>query len=92
MSAIGFYLYHVYAEAASRGYNFAVDKILVVPTEITPIEISEGQIRFEFELLRSRLRTRDPERCERLSGTAEIEPHPIFIVVSGNIEPWEKRR
>lgn len=92
MSAIGFYLYCVYQEAASRGYNFAADKISVVQRGVAPIEVSVGQIEFEFQLLVNRLKTRDLERYERVSGTRAIEPHPMFKIVSGGVEPWERAK
>ncbi|MBC7263445.1 MAG: hypothetical protein H5T64_03695 [Chloroflexi bacterium] len=92
MSAIGFYLYCVYQEAAGRGYHFAADKISVVQREVAPIEVSDGQIRFEFALLMDRLRTRDPERYQKVAGIREIEPHPIFRVVSGDVELWERQK
>lgn len=91
ISAIGFYLYHVYKEGNIRGYNFAKEKILAINKEITTMKVNMGQILFEFEHLMKKLKTRAPERYEELLKINEIEPHPIFKIVEGDIELWEKK-
>ena len=90
ISAIGFYLYHVSKEGKRRGYNFAKEKILALNEEIAPIKLHSGQLLFEFQHLMSKLTTRAPEEYEQLLKIKKIELHPLFKVVEGGIEPWEK--
>ena len=90
VSAIGCYLYQVHKEGARRGYNFTIEKILSLNKEITAIKVHRGQILFEFEHLMKKLTTRAPERYQKLLKIKQIEPHPIFKIVAGDIEPWEK--
>lgn len=58
-----------------------------------PIPVTEGQLRYEMALLRSKLSARDPSRLSALE-TAADQPrlNRVFIKVSGPIEPWEKVR
>ncbi len=57
---------------------------------IEKIPVTEGQLRYEVGLLSDKLRGRDPRRCEELVSIKETEPHPMFEVVQGAIEGWEK--
>jgi hypothetical protein len=43
---------------------------------------------FEQKHLLKKLSIRDQVRFREL-GTAEIAPHPMMRVVSGDLEPWE---
>jgi hypothetical protein len=38
------------------------------------------------------LKTRDKERYRTLLNKTSIEPHPIFKIVDGEIEDWEKAK
>ena len=90
ISAIGFYLYHVYREGKRRGYSFSKEKISQINKEIVSIKVYRGQLLFEFQHLMSKLTTRAPEKYEQLLKIKEIEPHPLFKVIAGDREPWEK--
>lgn len=89
LGAIGAYLKAVAEEAQSRGYAFAVTKIRI-PGEMPPIPVSQGQLCFEWEHLKAKLARRDPQWLRRLPGVDYPEPHPLFLVVQGPKEPWEK--
>lgn len=52
--------------------------------------ITQGQLDYEFKLLCERLKRRDPHRCQQLSFTYNIDPHPSFVAVDGEVEDWEK--
>ncbi|GAB4325258.1 MAG: hypothetical protein Kow0059_21220 [Candidatus Sumerlaeia bacterium] len=55
----------------------------------SPIEVTDGQILYEWRHLLSKLRVRDPERFELLRGVERPDPHPLMRVVPGPIEAWE---
>lgn len=87
--AIKNYLMGVWEEAERRGYNFDRSKIgRVYPTNRIPV--ARAQLKYEFDLLRTRLKTRDSLKYQELSFIREIECHPIFRLVEGRIEKWEK--
>lgn len=62
--------------------------------DLEPIRITKGQLLYEFEILKERLKHRAPQRYEELLGLEITErcpkPHPIFVVIEGEEEPWEK--
>ena len=91
LAAIGLYLYHVYEEGKRRGYKFRKEKILVIDKETPSIVVSLGQILFEFRHLMKKLKSREPQRYKKFLRAKEIEPNPIFRIVKGDIELWERR-
>jgi hypothetical protein len=87
--AIGKYLVEVWKESKARGYNFNRTMIEVEgPAEKIPLNL--GQLRYESDLLCAKLRKRSRVDCRRLCSTDRIEPHPLFRVVEGDVEEWEK--
>ncbi len=90
--AINSYLREIWREAATRGYSF--DKTKFTCSGCERIRVTSGQIEFELEHLKKKLKRRDPERFEKLEATAKsrIKTHPLFIVVEGCVEDWEKLR
>lgn len=90
-SAINAYLSAVYDEAKSRGYSFDARKL--GPVRANPrIESTEGQLRYEWQHLMRKLRTRNPSVHRRWRDVASPESHPLFRIRSGAIEPWERRQ
>jgi hypothetical protein len=87
------YLNHVYMESNERGYNFNQEKIGVEMTS-KHIPVTRGQLLYELEHLLRKLRERDQERYKELKKIMDKEdspiPNPLFNVVPGDIEPWEK--
>ncbi len=87
LAAINLYLKKVYDEACARGYCFSDSKIdHAAHAEL--IRVTSGQMNYELEHLRNKLMVRDPERLVHL--TLEPEPHPSFVIISGDRETWEK--
>ena len=89
LSCIETYLDGVYRESlARRGYHFDKKKLgeCLVPCRIT---VTSGQMHYEMERIREKLKARDILACERISGIKEPEPHPLFQIIPGPIEPWE---
>jgi hypothetical protein len=83
------YLSAVCDEADHRGYRFSRGKIGEQPI-LEMLSVTAGQISYEFEHLKGKLAVRDPQRLETLKPVDMPEPHPIFRVVPGGIESWEK--
>ncbi|WP_029551066.1 pyrimidine dimer DNA glycosylase/endonuclease V [Thermococcus zilligii] len=86
---INAYLYEVLLEAKRRGYNFDESKIDKVKID-GKLTVTDEQIAYEFQHLLKKLKSRDRRKYEEIKNTKEIEPHPIFEVIKGKIEPWEK--
>ena len=87
LHAIDTYLKSVYDESCVRGYCFAGSKIDLTATA-EPIFVTQGQMQYESTHLRKKLEQRDPERSAGLPS--ELECHPLFTVISGERESWEK--
>jgi len=92
ISAIGTYLKCVVEEAnGTRKYKYDNTKIYN-DRFIGKILVTKGQIEYEFIHLMLKLEKRDPDRYARLCGMniEEIELHPMFCLIDGDVEPWEK--
>jgi hypothetical protein len=87
VATISTYLWDVLNEAKARGYNFDGSKIAMRKHSVS-IPVTRGQLDFEQKHLLKKLRIRDRVRFRELSA-AEITPHPMMRVVSGDLEPWE---
>lgn len=89
VGSIARYLRGVCAEAQSRGYNFAAEKIAGARDAGT-IPVTRGQIEYEWRHLMAKLEVRDPERRLSYAKIKIPETHPLFRVVPGPVAPWEK--
>ena len=95
VSAIGFYLLKIYEEAKFRGYRYCKFKIVKLSENVSPIKVTKGQLLYEFHILKERLKNRDPNKYKEVRKKIErrenhTHPHPLFIVVDGEVELWEK--
>jgi hypothetical protein len=88
ISSINTYLIHVHSEALARNYSFDSKKIGRVPTKLH-IPVTAGQIRFEWDHLLAKLALRNPQLHRRWRKVVP-ECHPLFRVVPGPIEAWER--
>lgn len=92
------YLRGVHAEAVVRGYRFDEGKIRDAeasgPCGLMPV--TRGQLRFEWRHLAAKLKARDPGWFDRVRAEPEggldrvPQPLPLFSVVDGGIERWER--
>ena len=89
--AIAEYLRGVHAEAAGRGYVFAARKIGRARSS-DPIAVTRGQLMHEWDHLVAKLAIRNPELRDRLAWVKRPQPHPLFRIVAGDVEAWEKGR
>ena len=91
LGVISTYLWAVHDQATCRDYAFDAAKI-ALERRLVILTVTNGQLTFEREHLRVKLRRRDPERFRAFRLSRPIKTHPLFAVVAGAIEPWEKRR
>ncbi len=91
VTAISTYLWAIHAEATLRGYTFDATKIARKPRPLA-IPVTQGQLAMEWEHLKAKLRHRDRERFRLACQFDEIYPHPLFTVIAGDVEPWERTR
>jgi hypothetical protein len=89
-SAINAFLKAVLVEAAARGYAFNRRKVGPVRGRLK-IAASSGQVRYEWQHLMRKLRARNPALYRKWRRLDSPEPHPLFRVKRGSVEPWEIR-
>jgi hypothetical protein len=82
------YLESVYKEAVARGYAFDESKFNAVHTS-SRIPVTEGQVQYEFDHLKKKLRERDPAKYREIRSVETPAVHPLFRVVKGEVEEWE---
>ena len=72
-----------------RGYRFDATRIDLPEPECTGVSltVTEGQMDLERRHLQAKLAGRAPEL---LPLPERLEAHPIFRVVPGDVEPWER--
>jgi len=85
------YLFQIYLEAKRRGYSFDNSKIRGIKLQGV-LTVTRGQLEYEFAHLLKKLEMRNKKKFEELKGLnpKNIEPNPVFRVVDGEIEKWEK--
>jgi hypothetical protein len=88
LRSINQYLAAVYQESQTRGFHFDKDKFNVSHEPVI-LTVTRRQIEYETQHLLKKLKTRDIERYHRLLKETNIEPHPIFEIIYGEIEEWE---
>ncbi|AEE94719.1 pyrimidine dimer DNA glycosylase [Acidianus hospitalis W1] len=86
---IGTYLYYVYLEGVRRGYSFNKEKIVKYDLTLR-MPVTEGQINYEFRHLLEKLKIRNPKMYAELLQVKITEVNPIFFVIKGDVEEWEK--
>ena len=88
-AALATYLHAIAAEATRRGYRFDVTKLpRLHPT--TPVPVTRGQLRYEWEHLLRKLETRNAAWYARALEVKRPRAHPCFVVVPGRVEGWER--
>ena len=89
LAAIDCYLHFIYDEAVKRGYHFDESK-LGTRQQCFKIPVTDGQLNYELDHLKNKLRLRDLLRYQKVCTVKKPKAHPLFIVVDGGIEPWER--
>ena len=88
---INLYLSYVYEESQRRNFNFTKDKVdwSVAPFQLT---VTSGQMKYETAHLLAKLKIRDAAAYRLFVRAKKIIPHPLFRIVKGPAENWEKNR
>ena len=90
MRSIGYYLYVIVREAYRRGYCFDESKIFFCARKVSSVSLNRGQLKFEFKHFLAKAKKRSPAAYKKLLHINKIIPHPLFRVIKGKKEPWEK--
>ena len=88
--AIDCYLHAIHAESLERGYRFDAGKLGPVPADVGRIEVTTGQLAHEWAHLLRKLQVRSPDVFARWRSLRAPQAHPIFAIVDGAVEPWER--
>lgn len=89
LEAMGAFLTGLQVEASARGYRFDASKILHPDAQVDKIAVTTGQLDYEWAHLGAKLSQRSPADRKRWEGSCP-SAHPLFEVVEGGIEPWER--
>lgn len=92
LQAVADYLHAIADEADRRGYSFDRGRISLDRSHHPDtINVTTGQLDYELAFLRQKVEGRDPTWGRgRLDAVNTPAPHPLFTVVEGPIEPWER--
>ncbi|HVX86577.1 MAG TPA: pyrimidine dimer DNA glycosylase/endonuclease V [Phycisphaerae bacterium] len=89
VAAIAGYLAEVAEEAARRGYAFDARKISAARLAGL-IDTTKGQLVYEWKHLRRKLRLRSPAVYRGCRSIKMPGAHPLFRIVAGGVEEWER--
>jgi hypothetical protein len=91
LDVMAHYLGAYLAEADARGYRFSRDKIVGdAAADVDRIQVSTGQLDYEWAHLSAKLAARSPEVAARWSEVTRPEAHPWFVIIDGPIAEWER--
>ena len=88
ISAINIFLQAVYDESCSRGFCF--DKSKLQKASPVSIPVTSGQLAFEGTHLKNKLFHRSPKDLDAMSEIKDLKLNPVFYLVEGGVETWEK--
>jgi len=89
VGSIAAYLRAVHGESLARGYRFAAGKISRARGSDL-ITATRGQLEYEWRHLMAKLEVRDAQWRAGLERVKRPQPHPLFRIVSGGVEHWER--
>ncbi|MGO1200250.1 MAG: pyrimidine dimer DNA glycosylase/endonuclease V, partial [Dermabacteraceae bacterium] len=93
LAAVGADLDVLAEEATARGYRFDRTRIDAAPADgegPMRIPVTDGPLDLEWRHLLTKLEHRSPDHWQRAHLLAGPEPHPLFTVVPGPLETWER--
>lgn len=76
--------------AVLRAYKFNKEKINWDFSHAT-MPVTSGQMNYETAHLLQKLKNRDTGRFKDLGTQKNIDPHPMFYIIKGEVEKWENR-
>jgi len=83
------YLLGIYDEAVKRKFNFNRNKINSVCSR-KMITVTDGQLEYETKHLKRKLERRNHAFYIKIAKIVILKPHPLFRVIGGTVEAWEK--
>lgn len=97
LETVGAYLRGLHDDAVGRGYSFNEQKIIVARADEAPglagggirLTVTQGQLDYEWAHLGEKLMRRSPDDGVRWQRATPM-PHPIFEIVPGGVEAWER--
>ena len=89
LDCINQFLSVVFIESVERKYKFNKEKI-DWNFKRTILKVTSEQINYERNHLLNKLKTRDKLKYKMLIKEKIFQAHPLFKVVTGKIEHWEK--
>ena len=95
LNALAYYLWGIWLESRFRHYKFDHEKIhRKNQLEGYPygMTVTTGQLDYERTHLLGKLYERDFRKFTAFSEMPTFLPHPLFDVVDGPVESWEKVR
>lgn len=102
LDAVGTYLEALAQEATARSYRFDLSRIDRRPAELPAdapaeseigvprIPVARGQLDLEWRHLLAKLAQRSPESKALTAAHSAPTVHPLFTVVPGPVESWER--
>lgn len=88
--AINVYLSYVLEESIKRKYNFDKSKVNLNMVNNKTITVTNKQLECEFAHLLRKLKERSPEDYKKIKDIKDIECNPLFTIIQGPVENWEK--
>lgn len=89
VQSIGAFLTAIREEAQRRNYTFDESKI-IYPHSNFRIRVTNGQLVYELERLKSKVALRAPDWMPQLLELEVIDANPIFYISEGPVEEWER--
>ena len=90
VGSICWYLHAIADEADARGYRYDRSRIDRPAVVAPPIEVTTGQLEYEWTWLRQKLVARSPGVLSRWADLVRPATHRSFVSVDGPVEKWER--
>ena len=91
LDSIALYLKTVYEESVRRGFRFDSTKIGSSDSH-AQMDETEGQLLYEWKHLKQKLKIRQPDLYNQYGTIEKPEPHPLFRILPGPVQDWEKTK
>ena len=90
IESINLYLITIFEESLKRNYSFDKSKLRTNFIQNEKIKVTDGQLKYEYELLKNKLKVRNIKKFDSIKAIKKITPNPVFNVVLGTVAPWER--
>lgn len=91
MMLLAQYLHTIWWESLVRNYSYDSSKIIgPLPVKLVKLTVTRGQLDYEWRHYLGKIEKNDPDWHTRLKGILVPQLHPMFYVIEGDIEDWER--